>query len=344
LHGTLARALHHAVCVFPKRARCPGCPLLARCTYPALFETPTNGDETLRAAGIRDQAPRPLVLAPEAGWTRSSGHPVALPADAEVPARITLIGRAIDDLPILVVALQHAAKRGLGVRDAARHNEDARQRAALHLVQITTGDDERIVYDATTDAYTPVPQSLSTFSGSTLRQAQGEWETLYSMDSATVRAEALEARLRIGQQSPQPAAGTGSGSGADTVALTFVTPLRLKQEGRFLSTVTPRDCCMALARRANALSLLHGSGEPAVDEAAIAHLAANVVVEETHLRRVHVTRYSARQRQRVQWPGLMGPMRWRGGALQDLWPLLRFGELVQVGKGAALGFGRYQIR
>lgn len=94
----------------------------------------------------------------------------------------------------------------------------------------------------------------------------------------------------------------------------------------------------------NALNLLHGCGQPAVDETAVADLAAGIAVEETGLRRVHITRYSARQRQRMQWPGLMGPMRWRGGALQDLWPLLRFGELVQVGKGAALGFGRYQIR
>jgi len=61
------------------------------------------------------------------------------------------------------------------------------------------------------------------------------------------------------------------------------------------------------------------------------------------LRRVHVTRYSARQRQRMTWPGLMGRVAWHGPALPAIWPLLRFGEQVQVGKGTALGFGRYRL-
>ena len=39
----------------------------------------------------------------------------------------------------------------------------------------------------------------------------------------------------------------------------------------------------------------------------------------------------------------MGRLTWRGESLMELWPLLCFGERVQVGKGAALGFGRYRL-
>ena len=62
---------------------------------------------------------------------------------------------------------------------------------------------------------------------------------------------------------------------------------------------------------------------------------------ETRL--VHVRRYSARQGRAMEWPGVIGRLRWRGPAVKELWPLLRFGEMVQIGKGATLGFGRYVV-
>jgi hypothetical protein len=65
-------------------------------------------------------------------------------------------------------------------------------------------------------------------------------------------------------------------------------------------------------------------------------------LEDFATRLVHVRRFSSRQGQKMDLPGVIGHFWWRGGsALDGLWPLLRFGELVQVGKGAALGFGRY---
>ena len=140
-----------------------------------------------------------------------------------------------------------------------------------------------------------------------------------------------------------PALSSGSVAAApDHLTLNFVTPLRLKHNGRFANAVTPGDFFRALARRANALGVLHGSGL-AVDETEVARQAAEIRAEAAVLRLVHVTRYSATQHQRMQWPGLMGRLRWHGAALPVLWPLLRFGEVVQVGKGAALGFGRYQV-
>jgi len=67
-------------------------------------------------------------------------------------------------------------------------------------------------------------------------------------------------------------------------------------------------------------------------------------MEDLETRLVHVRRYSVRQGQKMDWPGVIGHFRWWGSsALHELWPLLRYGELVQIGKGTALGFGRYAL-
>jgi hypothetical protein len=298
-HGALARALYRTVCVFPRREACPGCPLYVRCAYPSLFETPAPpAMEALTSAGIRDQAPRPLVLSPEPGWTRGSGHPFRLDAGVDVPLRLTLIGPAINDLAVVVVALQGVARRGLGVpENASASEEHPRRRTPLTLATVASSDGRHIVYDGSSDTYHGA--------------------------SGAVAAD------------DNPA--------AEIVEIELVTPLRLKESGRLADTVTPALFFRTLARRANALSLLYGSGSPAVDETEVDAQAASLVVEEATLRRVHVRRYSARQRQRMQWPGLMGRLRWRGPGLVPLWPLLRFGEYIQVGKGTALGFGRFTV-
>ena len=297
LHGALGRALYRTVCAFPQRAECPGCPLYRRCAYPALMEAPVSENAALREAGVTDQAPRPLVLAPEPGWTRPSGNPVRLDAGCEVPVRLVLVGSAIRDLPVLTVALQALARRGIGLPEEPGATP-GRRRAELVLSRISTADGAHLVYDAAGDAFAAPPVS------------------------------ALPAESVI----------------PDRVVIDLLTPLRLKHAGAVAGSVEPEPFLAALARRANAFRILYGDGEAAVDEAAVARLAATIVPEESRLRRVHVTRYSARQQRRMDWPGMMGAVRWRGPALRPLWPLLRFGELAQVGKATSFGFGRYEVR
>src|SRR5690606_2944812 len=125
--------------------------------------------------------------------------------------------------------------------------------------------------------------------------------------------------------------------------LSFVSPLRLKTAGRVASRISAPALVGALARRANALSILYGSGRSAVDEEAVSAVAERLTVDDSGLRLVHVRRYSSRQRARMEWPGLVGPLVLRGRRLPELWPLVQFGEQAQVGKGTALGFGRYLV-
>ena len=54
------------------------------------------------------------------------------------------------------------------------------------------------------------------------------------------------------------------------------------------------------------------------------------------------SRYSGRQRQRVEMGGLVGRVTYEGD-LSDYLPLLVLGELVHVGKGTVFGNGQYRI-
>lgn len=114
LHGALGRALWHTVCSFRARAQCPGCPLIGRCAYPALFAPRPPAGAALSVAGVNDQAPRPMVLAPERGWLRPSGRPIVLRQGELFPFRLTLIGKAQRELPALALALNYLAARGIG--------------------------------------------------------------------------------------------------------------------------------------------------------------------------------------------------------------------------------------
>jgi hypothetical protein len=240
------------------------------------------------------------VLAPARGWTRPSGHALRLSAGGVLPFRVTLIGRAVDDVAVVVVALREAARRGIGLLDGPPPLAGAdRRRAPLALLRIETeGEAPQVVYDASTDRFSP-PLS--------------------------------------------PAMPKGELPSLDTMQIEFTTPVRLKLGGRLANAIDPPSLALALARRANTLAILYGDGEAVVDEKLAVAAAETLAVELAELRLVHVRRYSARQGARMEWPGLMGRLRWKGDRLDEIWPLLRFGELVQVGKGTALGFGCYRL-
>lgn len=276
IHGALGRAVYRLVCAFRDRDTCDGCPLIGRCAYPALFETRGVADPVLQAGGIRDMAPRPLVLAPHPGWNEHTARGrTCVPGD-EIPVRLTLIGPAGNDLALLRVALERMAERGVGIRLDDRDGPPQRARLAL------------------------------------------------------VRLERSEYR-------PEDA------HPVEEVTLEFVTPLRLTVRGRITNRPTPEAVVGALARRVNAFARLAGNSIDVVDEVEVRNAGRTISAEAMRLRRVMVRRWSARQRRRLELPGIMGAVRWKGPALQVLWSLLRWGEIAQVGKATSLGFGRYCI-
>lgn len=289
VHGALGRSLYRLVCVFPRRTTCAGCVLVGRCAYPRLIETPA----TAAIPGVQDQAPRGLVLAPLSRFGRGAGPAVEMAAGTAVEVRLTLIGAAIEELPVLVVALQGVARRGLGAPLNGRAGDGVEPMRLVRVETVPGGDK---VYD-------------------------GDADEVYPVEVPVAAVEEAPAAVVVGLR----------------------TPLRLKHGGRVQAEIRPDEFVRALARRANALALLHGGGVRVVDEGEAAAAAAGIEVVARETRLVHVRRYSARQGRAMDLPGIEGRLTWAGPALGRVWPLLRFGAAVQVGKGAALGFGCYGL-
>jgi len=293
VHGALGRALYRMVCAFRERSTCTGCPLLRRCAYPALFETPGVDDPVLQAQGIRDMAPRPLVLAPEPDWLAVAGPSrVCQPGD-EVVLRLTLVDGASADLPLVCAALERMARSGLGLPLDA--DGPQRRRASLSLVRV-----EDSAGTAVSASPTGVPPPV-----------------VIDAD------ECFE---------------------GDHLRLHLLTPLRLTVAGRITGAPAPLDVIRALARRVNAFARLFGAAVAPADEGMAEDMARSIDAERARLRRMNIRRWSSRQRRRLELPGVLGVLEWRGAALRSLWPLLRWGELAQVGKGTSLGFGRYSLQ
>jgi len=118
----------------------------------------------------------------------------------------------------------------------------------------------------------------------------------------------------------------------------LLTPLRMKSGSGFARELEAGLFWRTLVRRAETLAALYGQpleGVPAEPGFAVA---------ATKIRNVRVERSSSRQQARMTWDGLVGSARLEGPGLADAWPLLRFGERVQVGKGTSFGCGRYRLK
>jgi hypothetical protein len=104
LRGAFGHALRHISCM-TKMADCKTCPLYRTCPYPAIFETPPPENHGLQAFS---EIPPPYVIEPP-----PLGSKDYQPGDT-LSFSMVLIGRAIQQLPLIIHAWQRALARGLG--------------------------------------------------------------------------------------------------------------------------------------------------------------------------------------------------------------------------------------
>ena len=103
--GAFGYALKRTVCV-TRTPRCPDCLLWRSCAYSDIFETPPPPDMPLLANC--SAAPHPFILHPEAtnGAARQPDEPFTVD--------LTLIGRAVSQLPYIVHAWGEMGRQGVG--------------------------------------------------------------------------------------------------------------------------------------------------------------------------------------------------------------------------------------
>ncbi|MBL1266002.1 CRISPR system precrRNA processing endoribonuclease RAMP protein Cas6 [Methylomicrobium sp. RS1] len=108
LRGAFGRALRKSACV-TRGNDCKACLLYRQCAYPRIFETPPPANAAFQAFS---EIPNPFVIEPPPMGRRQ------LQAGASFSFNMVLIGRAVDELPLVIHAWQTALKAGLGAQHA----------------------------------------------------------------------------------------------------------------------------------------------------------------------------------------------------------------------------------
>ncbi|MCS7239418.1 MAG: CRISPR system precrRNA processing endoribonuclease RAMP protein Cas6 [Thermoguttaceae bacterium] len=118
LRGGFGLALRRTCCPFG-REDCQGCSLGLRCAYAYLFETPIFADTAIMRK--YREAPHPFVFEPPPPGTKH------VKAGDTAVVGLVLVGKAVDMLPYIYVALDELGRHGLG-----------RDRVPFQLERITT--------------------------------------------------------------------------------------------------------------------------------------------------------------------------------------------------------------
>ncbi len=130
---------------------------------------------------------------------------------------------------------------------------------------------------------------------------------------------------------------------AEQLSVEFLTPTRLKFEGKFLRQGPPFHVLVrTLLGRVSSLSYFHCGQRWETDFRALIDRARAVQIAGAGTAWVDWGRYSGRQKQRVRMGGLVGRAAYEG-ELRPYLPLLALGELVHVGKGTVFGNGQYVV-
>jgi len=127
------------------------------------------------------------------------------------------------------------------------------------------------------------------------------------------------------------------------VELNFLTPFRVKFEGKITDNIKFHVILRNLIRRISSLLYFHCGEELECDFKTYINEAERIKTISNDLQWFDWERYSTRQKQSMNLGGVLGSARFEGN-LGPFIQLLRLGEYVHVGKGTSFGLGQYQIK
>jgi hypothetical protein len=303
LRGGFGHAFKRLVCFQPKPCG-ERCELGNACPYGYIFETsPPEGSQVLRTFS---EVPRPFVIEPP------DDRREEIPAGERLAFGLTLIGQGINYLPYFIAAFRELGRTGLGRPfDTAQGS----RRGKYRLLAM--------------DAITPSPSAGESRGGGESRPVYCAQDETIRAVNATIDAEAIEVR-----------AATLS---VERLTLEFLTPARLKHKGRWVKEGPPFHVLIkTLLGRISSLSYFHCGQQLETDFRGLIDQAAGVKISSSRTEWEDWSRFSGRQKQRVEMGGLVGRVTYDGD-LSPYLPLLALGELVHVGKGTVFGNGRYRV-
>jgi hypothetical protein len=127
------------------------------------------------------------------------------------------------------------------------------------------------------------------------------------------------------------------------IRLDFLTPLRIRTEGRYNASPDFVALTQALLRRIHLLTAIYGDGN---GDAAWMHplLAAadRATTTQSNFHLYQWTRQSGRQHRPIAMDGILGSLE-STGDLRSLAPYYQAGEWLHMGSGTSMGMGRFHL-
>lgn len=126
------------------------------------------------------------------------------------------------------------------------------------------------------------------------------------------------------------------------LTLHLETPLRLKFKNMFSDELPFHILVRAMLRRISSLNNFFGQGEPPLDYSGLIKRAETVTIVNSSLEWLDWSRFSNRQQTRMQLGGITGAITYTG-KLQEYINLLKYCEIVHLGKNTTFGLGKIKM-
>jgi len=128
---------------------------------------------------------------------------------------------------------------------------------------------------------------------------------------------------------------------AEHLRIHFVTPTALKNDGKIKDEIGFLMLLRAIRRRIKSLSVYHNN-QSMPDLEIDFEVAKKIIIRSSSFAPFRWKRYSNRQKQKIDFSGVIGMLELEGD-LTPFLPLLRMGEITHIGRGTVYGMGKYVI-
>lgn len=126
------------------------------------------------------------------------------------------------------------------------------------------------------------------------------------------------------------------------VKLRFLTPARIKYNGKFIDDTNFEVVIRNLLRRLSSLAEVHCGEKWELDWKGLIERTKEIKTVHSDLVWKDWERYSQRQDTKLKMGGFLGEITFEGD-LAEFMPFLKLGEYLHIGKGTVFGLGKYKI-
>jgi len=126
--------------------------------------------------------------------------------------------------------------------------------------------------------------------------------------------------------------------------LSFITPVRIKYNGKYITDLKFHYLIRSLTRRISLLLYYHCGVKWNVDFKEIIEKSKKIKIEKKKLRYIEWERYSKRQNQKMRLGGIEGEILLKNNReLKYFAEIIITGSIINAGKQTAFGFGNYHL-